>query len=1570
MAKVRNGTVGSRVRTLLLAGFVTMAAGAARAIIQEATNGFLTVVMEDSPDRMGLFSVKTGDGHIPPNRNVFYGAADPTPAVNTSYITFSDDTGSTMWVNAQMHAPSTPGRAGYGLESMYTQPRTFTSLGTPTPRGFRVAYELPHFRLVQEVAVVGSVLANTAVRHTVTVTNTSGGARDFGLRFLWDWKVASVDSAWFRTRDPDGGFTQTFTTFANPAFLHYQESDSDTMPLFSIYGSVGEPNLLVAPTPPDELRFAAWTNAKDAAWDFTNSGAGIDSAIVYYWGKNSSINLGSGASASFTQYVTTKIDALRRPLPSVHKRESSTWWVCGGERLTYTVSWSNRGDGTSYDLTITDTVSALVTYEPGSLSWYAMPDGGAPLISVSPYYATGYDGPWAFGQPPGGYGSPFALRWVVSRVSPAKSGALTYRVRLADDVATDWWVNNFVTATNYLDETVFTSTLTANRCERPVVQKFASPGEVLWGGAVRYTILVGNICRENLQNVVVVDSVPGGTTFSMVEDFGQVLNDYTLVKWNVGTISPGASAYVHYVVTATGGSVFIDNQACAGYLSGSGTRPPPGCASAQVETEEPRVYFRKLALPARTPRVGRLTYVIDVINVTNATITNVVVWDSLPSDVSFVACTGGCAEAGGFLVWNDPFTVWPHPGDGSYSSRQLYVTVDVNASCSATTLLPNFADMDYAPDPLLAPPPVRSEASDVPLEDPLVAFYGAADPGSVPEGGHFRYVFSIQNKGSASAFNVTFWDTVPDEVDFVDASGAWSKTTGDTGKDIIVWDVPTLKPLEWGTPLAMTVQINQPIETCFGPHAGLGRYQSSAACAPAYNAGTPAQVCVTQPQLTATAYATALKLPQGSSLTYVFSVTNTGGDTAVNVSIWDTLPAGITYQSCAGPPGSSCSYSAGDHRVDWMIPGIDPAVNKNAVVTVTGIVSGAGPTICTNPAEVAYTNRIAVPRPRVATNGVCVEVRQPLVRLFKQAQYDPVGEDGPEVFRIAVTNLGEVAATSVKVWDTLPAGAPYVSCGVPAGSTCWFDGQMVIWQVPAVAGESEVLLDVTVTATGAMGCTNYAAGFYYNEVPLPMTATVSNGSCVAVVQALMELEMTTAGTIYVSGEPVTYFIRYSNTGTGEAQKVTLWDSLPLGSAFVGLTGPGNTAGGGALVYWTIGSVPGGASGVVSFTAILPVAACLTATVWNAATLDYSNVSSVHRPWVSASRSVLVNGALLVLSATPSGWVLPQGSELTYTIGYSNPCTDTVWNVVLWQPLDPDVDFVACAAAPGGTCGENAASRRVTWSIPAVPPGAAGEVSFTVFIRGEGPLIGPDRVTASFTNSAGVPHAATDGAAVAITVIAPGLGLNKDGPAWTETHTPFAFTLSVTNTGTAPAYNVLVVDTLPSPLRFVSATGSPVVAGNVVSWTIPELAPGAGAEFTITAVGPNEDLDLEVTNRATVVCWTRTYGGIERPAIADSASVRMKPALVLRVFPNPYRPASAVRGTMKFSGLPAGSLVRIFTLSGVEVRRLAGPVNHRLEWDGRNENGTPVAGGIYLYAIEIPDEKGGKEYVKGKFGLVR
>ncbi len=150
--------------------------------------------------------------------------------------------------------------------------------------------------------------------------------------------------------------------------------------------------------------------------------------------------------------------------------------------------------------------------------------------------------------------------------------------------------------------------------------------------------------------------------------------------------------------------------------------------------------------------------------------------------------------------------------------------------------------------------------------------------------------------------------------------------------------------------------------------------------------------------------------------------------------------------------------------------------------------------------------------------------------------------------------------------------------------------------------------------------------------------------------------------------------------------------------------------------------------------------------------------------------------------------------------------------------------------------------------------------------------------------------------------------------------------------------------------------------------------GPTATFTNTAtVTPTFTFTHTATNTATTTCTntatnsatqtatntstvTTTSTITDTPTITNTptnsptATSTPTPTCQIFVWPDPYNPAHAVRGTLKFDCLPPNGTITIYTLTGEKV--IAIPVTDvQYEWNGRNTNHAPVSTGIYIYVIE-------------------
>lgn len=146
--------------------------------------------------------------------------------------------------------------------------------------------------------------------------------------------------------------------------------------------------------------------------------------------------------------------------------------------------------------------------------------------------------------------------------------------------------------------------------------------------------------------------------------------------------------------------------------------------------------------------------------------------------------------------------------------------------------------------------------------------------------------------------------------------------------------------------------------------------------------------------------------------------------------------------------------------------------------------------------------------------------------------------------------------------------------------------------------------------------------------------------------------------------------------------------------------------------------------------------------------------------------------------------------------------------------------------------------------------------------------------------------------------------------------------------------------------FQVATDSAFTENVVNSYTVNQQA-GFSTSWQVTQ-------DLEYGNtyfwRATAnafpFCEAQTF---VTPAVPSATSPEP------HAYPNPFNLAQS--GTTTFTGLPENANLLVTTVSGMNVRRFTDVVGGEVIWDGRNESGSEVATGVYLWYVENSEQHG-------------
>lgn len=102
-----------------------------------------------------------------------------------------------------------------------------------------------------------------------------------------------------------------------------------------------------------------------------------------------------------------------------------------------------------------------------------------------------------------------------------------------------------------------------------------------------------------------------------------------------------------------------------------------------------------------------------------------------------------------------------------------------------------------------------------------------------------------------------------------------------------------------------------------------------------------------------------------------------------------------------------------------------------------------------------------------------------------------------------------------------------------------------------------------------------------------------------------------------------------------------------------------------------------------------------------------------------------------------------------------------------------------------------------------------------------------------------------------------------------------------------------------------------------------------------------------------------------PTPTLSPTITPTPVCVIKVWPDPYNPQFAHDHMLKMDCLQTNDKVSIYTLAGELVQQVLAS-GELYEWNGLNQEGSPVAPGIYFYSVE----RNGSMVKRDKFILAR
>jgi uncharacterized repeat protein (TIGR01451 family) len=884
---------------------------------------------------------------------------------------------------------------------------------------------------------------------------------------------------------------------------------------------------------------------------------------------------------------------------------------------------------------------------------------------------------------------------------------------------------------------------------------------------------------------------------------GSTLNTATSPSHNYTT--PGT-----YLVTLTVFSATGSTQATA-LISVSSVPPPP-------QTD---LSLTAVASPSTVTTGETITYDFTLTNLSSTAAQTTFLSGSLPSNVTYIL-SSGCSQSGGTVTCS-PGTM---AGGASVTYRIVTQSVTAGTAVMAMTASTSTTESNVSNNSASATVTINP----VPPTDADLSLTKTASVGTATVGETFTYTLSVTNNGPVNASGVTITDTLPPEVTFdssPDCSASGSTVTcnigalanGATGSATV-----TVTAANPGTAVnSATVAGGQP-----DPTGG----NNSASATVTINPVPP-----TDADLSLTKTASVGTATVGETFTYTLSVTNNGPVNASGVTITDTLPPEVTFDS-------SPDCSASGSTVTCNIGALANGATGSATVTVTA----ANPGTAVNSATVAGGQ----PDPTGGNNSASasVDIVAPVsvdmeFSTFAPSNLSPLEGDTIEIV-LTVRNNGTGTATGVVVAAATGTSVSSVyDSATPSTTQGTYDTITDVWTVGTLAPSATATLTFSNMdiLPGSGGATVTRSRTVTANEADPDMSNNTNSYTITIQSNGADLEITnftpTSASVSVS-EPVSLSFDVVNNSTNDATNAIVLFPEPANLLPV-LNNCSSLSLAGGTYTCALGTLTAGSTTTVNFTFDATNAGSETTTF----TADSDLGDLIPGNNSGSLTTTIDNGADIGISIAANTLTPLENSTVDYTVTIINNGPITANNVT--ANINYPAGLTETGISSGGGNFAGGASSAV-WTFPTLTNGETYQVTITFSIGASAG--GNDyTMTASAIADEVDPILSNNNASETVTVQdATDLSITKNASVSSaNVGETFTYTLDVTNNGPSDASGVTITDTLPPEVTFDSSPDCSA-SGSTVTCNIGALANGATGSATVTVTAANAGTAV---NNATV-----------------------------------------------------------------------------------------------------------------------
>ena len=651
-------------------------------------------------------------------------------------------------------------------------------------------------------------------------------------------------------------------------------------------------------------------------------------------------------------------------------------------------------------------------------------------------------------------------------------------------------------------------------------------------------------------------------------------------------------------------------------------------------------------------------------------------------------------------------------------------------------------------------------------------------------GDKVEYTITLSNNGVVDAKQVVVVDTLDEGLTFVSASdnGVWNPF-----KRTVTWTVDLAK----GESKVFTVIATVSAYGNIPNTVSVGDKSSS--------------VNIAVPEIIPGKTVDVENPNFGDTVTYTVVVTNNGVVDVKQVVVRDILDKGLKFVKATG----EYTFDEDSRTVTWII---DLAKGESQTFYVTAVAEAYG---------------VLINDVTVGDNTASADVVVPEIIPDKTANITNPNFGDKVDYTVTVTNDGIGDANNVVIVDMLGEGLTFVSA---SDNGVWDPvKRTVTWIVDLAKGESKVF-SVIATVSG-----------YGNVTNSLVVGNKTAGVNVTVPEIIPD--KTVDNEIPNFGDNVTYTVKVTNDGIGDANNVVITDVLDKGLKFLNATG-----------NFTYDEK----TGTITWTVDLDKGETKTFNV-NVAVLGYGvlpNTVAVGNK--TAVRNITVPEIITVKEVNSSA--IHIGDEITYTITVSNSGKINATNVVIRDILPEGLKFIN--ASNGGVY--DPVTGIITWILN-ITANSTVDLTVDVCVNKSG----------NITNTVNVGNKTSNCTIESGDIVDLEIHIVADK---SEIYVGdnIVYTVTVINNGPNDAINTIANILIPNALSILSYNATKgtfdITSGN---WSIGNLTNGEKVVLTFVAKALNEGnstVYVNVTSETFEVIMENNYDNVTVKVLKKAAPI--------------------------------------------------------------------------------------------------